>query len=398
MGTSATSFFSHLSPQPPDPLLKLIGDFAADPRTGKIDLGVGVYRAPDGTTPVLAAVKEAERRLVDRQNSKSYLGPEGNIGFNRSLKALVFGPQSDGFCIQTPGGTGALRLAMDVIARTNAKARVWVGAPPWPHPLARLAAAGRAGGHDRHFDQQKQMICFDEALAALSKAEAGDVVLLHGCCHNPTGADFSLEQWSALAELIEARTLLPLIDLAYQGFGDSFETDIEGPRRVIDRCGEAFLAYSCDKNFALYRERVGGLFAFTRDAKTRETVLSNILSCARSNWSMPPDHGGAIVAAILDDPVLTRAWRDELQVMHDRIAAMRRALAASHPDFAPTAAQRGLFSLLPVDPASVDWLKGKFGVFMPRSGRINVAGLTNENLPRFAEAWRALKSEHRAAS
>jgi aromatic-amino-acid transaminase len=389
---AATSFYSRLAPQPPDPLLKLIGDFAADPRKDKIDLGVGVYRAPDGTTPVLAAVKEAERRLLAAQDSKSYLGPEGNLGYDRALNRLVFGPDSDAVCIQTPGGTGALRLAMDVIARTNAKARVWVGAPTWPNHLALLAATGLEVVNYRHFDQHTQTMHFDEALAAMKKAEPGDVVLLHGCCHNPTGADFSPTQWASLADAIGARNLLPLIDLAYQGFGDSFELDIEGPRTVIDRCGEVLLAYSCDKNFALYRERVGALFAFTRDSVTRETVLSNILSCARSNWSMPPDHGAAIVQTILDDAALTRTWRSELKVMHDRIATMREALAAAHPDFAATGSQRGLFSLLPVEPAGVDWLKEKFGVFMPRSGRINVAGLTNENLPRFAKAWRKLKS------
>jgi len=395
METSATSFFFRLAPQPPDPLLKLIGDFAADTRSGKIDLGVGVYRAEDGATPVLAAVKEAERRLLAEQNSKSYLGPEGNVGFNRALKALVFGADSDAISIQTPGGTGALRLAMDVIARTNPKTRVWVGEPTWPNHLALLAASGLQVVKYRHFDQETQTMHFDEALNALKKAEPGDVVLLHGCCHNPTGADFSSTQWASLADMIAARKLLPLIDLAYQGFGDSFGLDVEGPRTVIEHCGEALLAYSCDKNFALYRERVGALFAFARG--TRDAVLSNILSCARSNWSMPPDHGAAVVATILNDETLTRMWRAELKVMHDRIAAMRRALAAIHPDFAPIEAQRGLFSLLPVDPAGVDWLKEKFGVFMPRSGRINVAGLTGENTPRFGEAWRALKSARGAA-
>lgn len=387
-----TSFFSSLPPQPADPLLKLIGDFAADPRSGKIDLGVGVYRSADGATPVLAAVKEAEKRLLASQTSKSYLGPEGNVGFNRALKALVFGADSDAVCVQTPGGTGALRLAMDVIARTNADTRVWVGEPTWPNHHALLTATGLKVARYRHFDQATQTLHFDEALAALKQAEPGDVVLLHGCCHNPTGADFSLTQWAAFADVIAARKLLPLIDLAYQGFGDSFALDLEGPRTVIARCGEALLAYSCDKNFALYRERVGALFAFCDKAAIRDSVLSNIVSAARSNWSMPPDHGAAIVATILDDEGLTRAWRSELKAMHDRIAAMRQALAAAHPDFAPIGAQRGLFSMLPVAPEGVDWLKEKFAVFMPRSGRINVAGLTDENLPRFAEAWRALKS------
>jgi len=394
----ATSFFSQLTAQPPDPLLKLIGDFAADPRRNKIDLGVGVYRAADGTTPVLAAVKEAERRLLAAQTSKSYLGPEGNAGFNRALKALVFGADCDAVCVQTPGGTGALRLAMEVIARTNAKARVLVGEPTWPNHYALLAGAGLKILAYRHFDQQKQTLPFEEALAAVGKAAPGDVILLHGCCHNPTGADFSPAQWAALAEAIAGRGLLPLIDLAYQGFADGFAADGEGPRRVIERCGEGFVAFSCDKNFALYRERVGALFAFTRDAKSRDAVLSNVLSCARSSWSMPPDHGAAIVHTILDDAALTAAWRDELKAMHDRIAAMRRALAAADPDFAPIGAQRGLFSLLPVDPVGVDWLKEKFAVFMPRSGRINVAGLTEENLPRFVEAWRMLKRAHPGAS
>jgi aromatic-amino-acid transaminase len=384
-----SSLFDRLEPQPPDSLLTLIGECRADPRPDKIDLGVGVYRDIDGATPILGVVKKAERRLLDQQTSKGYLGPEGNLGFAAALKALVLGADGEGriACVQTPGGTGALRLAMDLLAKTKSGGCVWVGTPTWPNHLALLAAAGLEVRTYRHFDRQSQAICFDEILASLAGANPGDVALFHGCCHNPSGADFSLQQWQAVAELLAERHVLPLIDLAYQGLGESFAADGRGAHVVLDRCGEALLAYSCDKNFALYRERVGALFACTRDCETAGTVLSNLLGCARSNWSMPPDHGAAVVQEILDDAALTNAWRDELQAMQSRIAGMRRALAAAHPDFAPLGSQRGMFSLLPVDAKGVAWLKREHGVYMPGSGRINVAGLTGQNLPRFVEAW-----------
>jgi aromatic-amino-acid transaminase len=219
-------------------------------------------------------------------------------------------------------------------------------------------------------------------------------VLLHGCCHNPTGADFTLAEWEEIADVLARRELLPFIDLAYQGLGDGFEADSAGARAVIARCGEGFVAYSCDKNFALYRERTGALMVFTREEETRKTVLSNVLSSARANWSMPPDHGAAIVETVLNDDALKALWLAELEGMRTRIAKMRHMLAAADADFTAVGVQRGLFSLLPVLPNGVAFLKEQHGIYFPASGRINVAGFTEENLPVFAKAWRDLKSRH----
>lgn len=388
-----SSFFAALKPQPPDSLLKLIGDFAADPRSNKIDLGVGVYRDPQGGTPIPAAVKEAEKRLVATQASKSYLGPEGNSGFNTALKTLVWG-QSDAICVQTPGGTGALRLGLDVLARTQSAGRIWVGNPTWPNHQALIAAAGLGIATYSHFDQQTQTLRFDAVMAALQTAARGDVVLLHGCCHNPTGADFSQAEWEELADVIARRGLFPFIDLAYQGLGNGFAADSAGARAVIERVGEGLVAYSCDKNFALYRERTGALMVFTRDGETRKTVMSNVLSVARSNWSMPPDHGAAIVETVLNDPALKASWLEELETMRARIAKMRHLLAVANPDFTAVGVQRGLFSLLPIRPEGVAFLKATHGIYFPASGRINVAGFTEANLPVFVAAWADLKARH----
>lgn len=387
------SFFAALKLQPPDSLLKLIGDFAADPRPGKIDLGVGVYRDTAGGTPIPAAVKEAEKRLLQTQVSKAYLGPEGSAGFNTALKNLVWG-DTDGICVQTPGGTGALRLGFDVLARAKPDARIWVGNPTWPNHPALIAAAGLEIATYTHFDQKTQTLRFDEVMAALKAASSGDVVLLHGCCHNPTGADFSLAEWEEIADVMARRGLLPFIDLAYQGLGDGFEADSAGARTVIARCGEGFVAYSCDKNFALYRERTGALMVFTREDDTRKTVLSNVLSSARANWSMPPDHGAAIVETVLNDEPLKASWLAELEAMRTRIAKMRHMLAAADADFTAIGVQRGLFSLLPVLPNGVAFLKEQHGIYFPASGRVNVAGFTEENLPVFVKAWGDLKSRH----
>jgi aromatic-amino-acid transaminase len=379
------SIFSQMQMQPADPLLRLITEFRDDPRTDKIDLGVGVYRDETGATPVMRAVKFAERKLCDQQASKAYLGPEGNLGFASALKRLVTGDDACVSCIQTPGGTGALRLAMDVIAHTRPGATVWVGMPTWPNHTALLQAAGLHVRPYRYLTHAE--VNFTAMMAELEKAEAGDIVLLHGCCHNPSGVDLSPDQWEQLAELLRARGLMPLIDLAYQGLGDGFEADAGPALKLLCHCGEGFLAYSCDKNFALYRERVGALFVRTPQAGIAETVFSNLLKAARTNWSMPPDHGGAVVQIVLDDPVLRADWQGELTSMRNRINGLRRAVAVAAPRLGFLAQQKGLFSLLPLTPEAVDRIKKRHGVYMAASGRINVAGLTLEMIPRFVEAY-----------
>ncbi len=380
-----TSVFSQLKRQPADPLLRLITEFRQDPRAGKIDLGVGVYRDETGNTPVMRAVKAAERRLFEQQTSKAYLGPEGNLGFAAALKTLVTGNDERYACVQTPGGTGALRLAMEVIAHAKPGAAVWVGTPTWPNHTALLTATGLQVRPYRYLTQAS--VDFPAMLAALQTAAPGDIVLLHGCCHNPSGIDLAPAEWATLAALLQERKLLPLIDLAYQGLGSGFADDARPALQLLEHCGEGFLAYSCDKNFALYRERVGALFIRARDPDTAETVFSNALTAARTNWSMPPDHGAALVQIILDDNALRTDWQAELNTMRNRIDGLRQAVAAAAPNLGFLAQQKGLFSLLPISPDAVAQLKTRYGIYMAASGRINAAGFTLEAIPHFVEAY-----------
>jgi len=385
--------FDGLKPQAPDALLALIGMFAADPRADKIDLGVGVYRDETGVTPVFRAVKAAERTLVETQASKSYLGPEGDIRFTDLLKPIVFGAGFDHQSVvgvQTPGGTGALRLAAELIAAAKPGGKVWLGTPTWPNHPPTFAAAHLTLATYRYFDQASQTILFDEMLAALKGAEAGDVVLLHGCCHNPTGANLTAGQWREVAALAAGRGLIPLVDLAYQGLGDGLDEDAAGLRAVLEACEDVIVAFSCDKNFGLYRDRVGALYVRAKQAARAELVLSNMLALARPNWSMPPDHGAAVVRTILDDAALAADWRDELTSMRLRIAQVRQALAAGHPFLAPLAHQQGMFSLLPLSPEQVGTLRKDHAVYMAGSGRANLAGLTLKTVPQFIAALKTV--------
>jgi aromatic-amino-acid transaminase len=383
-----------LAAQPADALLALIGAFRSDPRADKIDVGVGVYRDPQGRTPVLRAVKEAERRLLDEQQSKGYLGPEGDIGYFEALKPIIFGAHdlSDRLSgLQTPGGTGALRVAAELIARARPGARIWIGNPTWPNHPPILKAAGLTIVEYDHYNVASQKLSIDAVLTALGHAAPGDVALLHGCCHNPTGADFDIDQWKAIATLLRNRGVLPLIDLAYQGLGQGLDEDAAGTRLTLDTVGEGLIAYSCDKNFGLYRERVGALYAVSRSAAQAGVVQSNLLSLTRANWSMPPDHGAAIVRIILEDPDLSADWRSELAEMRERIQEIRDLLAGADPALAPLATQRGMFSTLPLSADEVARLRDERGIYMPSSGRINLAGLTPETVPPFVNALASLR-------
>ncbi|MET0337720.1 MAG: amino acid aminotransferase [Caulobacter sp.] len=386
------ALFDSLRPQAPDALLSLISLFRNDPREHKLDLGVGVYKTEEGVTPVLRAVKAAERILLETQGSKSYLGPEGDMAFVEALKPIVFGGSAGGealFGVQTPGGTGALRLACELINAARPGARVWLGTPSWPNHAPIFASAGLKTATYSWFDPTTQTVRFDEMMAALNKAEAGDVVLLHGCCHNPTGADLTLDQWKTVAHVVVARGLLPLIDLAYQGLGEGLEADAAGARLVIEAVDDALVAYSCDKNFGLYRDRTGALFTVNRNADRADLVRSNILALARANWSMPPDHGGAVARIVLEDAALAADWRVELEEMRVRIASVRVALANADPRLDGLRRQHGMFSLLPVSPAQVSHLRSAHAVYMAGSGRINLAGLTAATVPVFAQAFAA---------
>lgn len=382
--------FETLKPQAPDGLLRLIELYRDDPRPGKLDLGVGMYRDEAGRTPVMRAVKSAEQHLLATQDSKSYLGPEGDDRFVQLLAPIIFGDELTGtgrlVGIQTPGGGGALRLAGELIATARPSAAVWIGTPTWPNHEPILAASGVRIRHYRYFDPATQDVLFDEMMQALSAAAAGDVVLLHGCCHNPTGADLTPEQWRALGVLLADRGLVPFIDFAYQGLRQSLEADAQGVQVVLGLVEEALIAYSCDKNFALYRDRTGALFAQVRRPENASTLRSNMSALARVNWSMPPDHGAAAVRIVLEDETLRRQWYVELEAMCSRLRAVRRALAPLHPMLQATATQNGMFALLPLSQEQVGHLRAQHGIYMADSGRINVAGLQVEEAGSFAAA------------
>jgi len=386
--------FAALTPQAADPLLSLIKAFAEDPRPGKLDLGVGVYRDALGRTPVMAAVKQAEARLLAAQLSKAYLGPEGDVGFLGQLRPLIFGAgvaSEDLVGVQTPGGTGALRLAADLVARGRPGGRIWLGTPSWPIHGNIFSAAGLTVAPFGHQHPASGHVDGEGLIGVLHAASAGDLVLLHGCCHNPTGADLSAELWAEVAEIVVRRGLIPLIDFAYHGLGHSLEADAAGLRMVFERADTAILAYSCDKNFALYRERTGALFV--RAGEHREAVRTNLLALARCAWSMPPDHGAAVVRLILEDAALAGVWRAELDAMRGRLNALRVQLADADPRLEPLRGQRGLFAMLPLTPGQVDVLRRDHAIYMAASGRINLAGLNVETAPAFAQAFSRVLQE-----
>ncbi len=370
--------FEKLTAQPADSLLALIKAFQADPRGYKLDLGVGVYRDEQGRTPVMRAVKLAERQLLETQDSKRYLGPEGDLNFVNLLKPIIFGANHDAgkvVGIQTPGGSGALRLGAELIASARPGAKVWLGTPSWPNHAPIFQSARLTVKDYRFVDLAKQQIDFDRVLEALNAAEAGDVILLHGCCHNPTGIDFDIDQWKQIAATLVERKLLPFIDLAYQGLGDGLEADAEPTRLILEAVDEALVAYSCDKNFGLYRERVGALYLVSRNAEQLKIADGNMASLARVNWSMPPDHGAAIVRVILESMELTQIWKQELVEMCARVNGNRAALAAAHPELSFVANQRGLFSNLAMSKDTAVALRHKHGIYMADSGRMNLAGM-----------------------
>ena len=383
-----------LAVKPPDPLLKIIKMFREDPRTDKIDLGVGVFRDDNGATPVMKAVKEAERRLVSEQPTKTYVGQQGDVEFLRLIGDLTFGEQGRDFVsIQSVGGTGALRLGCDLLRDSGAK-RVILPTPSWPNHPAIIRAARLEEVDVPFFDVATQQIDIDGLIAGFAKAQKGDSIILQGCCHNPLGADFSLPQWEKLADAVVANGLIPFIDLAYQGFGDGLEQDVEGARLFLSRVPHAIVALSGAKNFGLYRERVGALFV-KAPPETRAAVQSNLFAIARANYSMPPDHGASCVRVVLSDPALKQMWIDELDAIRGQMKKTRAALAAARINSIPMSrigAQRGMFSTLPLEETQIVRLREEFGVYMTDLARINIAGLPERDMERFLTALRAVTS------
>ncbi|MFN3989629.1 MAG: aromatic amino acid transaminase [Erythrobacter sp.] len=383
---------NRLTPQAPDALLALIRLHAADPREDKIDLGVGVYRTNEGTTPVFRAIKAAEQRLVDEQDSKSYLGPEGDIGFVNALMPYIFGADATMggrlAGMQTPGGTGAVRLAVALAQKAGVR-RVHMGVPSWPNHAQIMADIKLDVATFDHANADGSAN-LDAVLAAIRGAGPDEAVLLHSCCHNPTGVDYTPDQWAAIADAIAETGIFPIIDSAYQGLGEGMEADAAGMRAVLARVPEALIAYSCDKNFGVYRDRVGALYMLAEAPTGLDAIASNANALARANWSMPPDHGAAAVRLVLRDPDLTGIWLAELDEMRARMRAVRDALAAAgmagRIDLAPLGNQNGLFSIIPLTKDEVVTLREEHAIYMAASGRINIAGLTADNLPRFIAA------------
>jgi aromatic-amino-acid transaminase len=378
-----------LPPVQNDSLIALIGMVDADPRPEKIDVGVGVFRDGAGNTPILKVIKEAEQRLVDTQVTKAYLGSAGDKRFAELLRPILLGPHAGDERIvglQTPGGCGALRLGFELIAQANPDARVFVGTPTWPNHPPIIRSVGLAQVDYPFYERGQGVIRFEDMIAALKGGEPGDIALLHGCCHNPTGADLDEGQWRAVADVVAERGLVPLIDIAYQGFGRGLDEDAFGVRLMLDACDEVVIAQSCDKNFSVYRDRVGSVWIKTASVDASANAMSHLFKIAREMWSMPPDHGAAAVHIVLEDPQLRERWLGELTAMRDRINSVRQRIAAADPRLAFIGRQFGMFSMLPLSKEQVLKLRVENAIYMADSGRFNVVGLSDDQIDRFTAA------------
>ena len=387
--TKRSARLADLDPVRSDSLLKLITLAKADARPEKIDVGVGVYRDGAGRTPVMRAVKAAEKKLWETQDSKSYLGGAGDTVFPELLKPIVLGEHASDeriLGLQTPGGCGALRLGFQLVAKASPEARVLVGTPTWPNHVPIVSGCGLEIVEYPYYDRDARQIRFDAMMAAIGAARPGDVVLLHGCCHNPTGADLSDEQWDEVTRAVAERGLIPFVDIAYQGLGKGLEGDSRGLRGILAACNEVIVAQSCDKNFSVYRDRVGSLFVKTATIDATARAMAHVFQRAREMWSMPPDHGAAAVRIVLDTPELKQRWHGELAAMRDRINSVRRRIAGADPRLAFIAGQYGMFSMLPLSREQVLKLRKDHAIYMADSGRFNIVGLSDDQIDRFTAA------------
>ena len=378
-----------LPPVASDSLLALIALCDADPRPEKIDVGVGVFRDAAGNTPILKVMKEAEQRLIDTQVTKAYLGSAGDKRFAELLRPILLGEHANDDRIaglQTPGGCGALRLGFELLAAVNPTARVLVGTPTWPNHPPIIRSVDLEISEYPYYERGQGAIRFEDMVAALEAGEPGDIALLHGCCHNPTGADLSEDQWHEVVRVVSDRGLMPLIDIAYQGFGRGLDEDAFGVRLMLSACDEVVIAQSCDKNFSVYRDRVGSLWVKTGSVDSTKTAIAHVHQKAREMWSMPPDHGAAAVHIILEDNELRERWLVELKAMRDRINAVRQRLASVDPRLAFIGRQYGMFSMLPLSKEQVLKLREDDAIYMADSGRFNVVGLGDDQIDRFTAA------------
>ncbi len=389
--------FESLEQLSPDPILGLMAAFREDARTQKIDLGVGVYRNDAGDTPIMQCVVEAEQRRHDTETTKTYIGPPGTPEFNVAARGLMFGAQhavlKDNRVagVQTPGGCGALRVGAELIKRARPQTTIWVSAPTWANHVPLLGNAGLAIKEYDYYDKSTHGLNADAMMAALAEVPSGDIVLLHGCCHNPSGVDLKPEHWDAVGRLANERGFTPFIDLAYQGLGDGLEADALGVRVLANACPELIVASSYSKNFGLYRERVGALQIVSPNPAQTGIVQSQLASVVRGIYSMPPAHGAALVEIILGDEALHASWIAELDGMRERINGLRDLLAQrlgerTGQDFGFIREQRGMFSFLGISQAQVERLREEFGIYMVDSSRINVAGVNGANIDHFVES------------
>uniref|UniRef100_E6XKN3 Aminotransferase n=1 Tax=Shewanella putrefaciens (strain 200) TaxID=399804 RepID=E6XKN3_SHEP2 len=390
--------FNKLTAMPADPILGLLTQYREDNHPQKVDLGVGVYKDPTGVTPILSCVKKAEKFRLDTETTKVYIGPTGSPQFNTLVTELAFGAGHSAIIanrirtVSTPGGTGALRVAGDFIKRCNPNAVLWVSDPTWANHIGLFEAAGITVKTYPYYDYDSKSLKFDEMLAALSQVSPDDVVLFHACCHNPSGMDFTTEQWDKVVALTKDQGFTPLIDMAYQGFGDGVDIDAYGVRQMAAAVDNMILCSSCSKNFGLYRERIGSCSVIAKDANTANIAQSVLLYVVRCLYSMPPAHGAAIVETILGSKELTQEWLDELKVMRDRINGNRAILVDKlkangvNRDFSFIARQKGMFSFLGVNPEQVARLQKEFSIYMVGSSRISIAGISEDNVDYLAQS------------
>ena len=391
--------FETLQAMPADAILGLIAEHRNDPRPEKIDLGVGVYRNAAGETPVLDTVKKAERHLVETQSTKSYIGTAGEPTFNAALQAMTFAravADDRLVTIQTPGGSGALRVAAGMLLRAKDAVTVWVSEPTWANHVPLLGGAGLELKSYPYYDTQRHAIEIDAMLDTLRNAPKGDVLLLHACCHNPSGLDPREDEWQAIIDVIVERELLPFVDMAYQGFARSVNDDNYVIRELAPRVPEMIVVNSCSKNFGLYRDRVGSLSHLCADTATRDVVSSQVNNYVRTLYSLPPDHGAAVVSMILNDSGLCAEWIDELEEMRNRLQGMRvllnDALIEKTPDhdFSHLVRANGMFCYLGITPERVGRLKKEFGIYLVDTSRINVAGITEDNVGYLSDSIAAI--------
>ena len=387
--------FGNLQPQAPDKILALMGEFRADTRQGKIDLGVGVYKDPTGLTPVMRAVKDAERRIWEAETTKAYTALTGEPAYLQALSSMVLADARDDArtaMLSTVGGTGAIRQALEMARMGNPDLTVHVSDPTWPNHLSILTFVGLPFVEYRYFDAETRGVDFEGMKADIARARKGDLVLLHGCCHNPTGANLTLEQWAEIVAILDKTGAVPLVDLAYQGFGDGLEEDAAGTRLVLRSLPDALVAASCSKNFGIYRERTGLLMVQVADAAQKDLAQGALAFLGRQNYSFPPDHGARIVQTILDDEGLAADWKAELEEVRLGMLSLRQQLAeelrnltgSDRFDFIER--HRGMFSRLGATPQQVQKIKEDNAIYMVGDSRLNIAGLNRDSVPILARA------------